>query len=239
MRSYDSRRHHSVHGNGLRYRCAPTSEFAVCPNRISCPKYSGGSFGHLTGSPQKRLCPALVGSRLDCLRPELRPRVTRRSPSRANGHRRSGSAPLGSRHLHAEGLMSGLTNNAPPEVNFAPPPGRNSDSFAPPPCTNQQRANDLQQARGAKLVEYRPTKKRKKFAGAKFKKSLSPKPPAVRSAHDQCNPRPSHEGGGSLCTPSDDDYPSTGQARRQGTRCRGLDSQCDSKYALDLAQMQQ
>src|SRR5687767_14095618 len=60
-----------------------------------------------------------------------------------------------------------LTNNAPPGDSFAPPPGRNSGSFAPPPLTNLQPANDLQHRARAKFAEFRPTRKKKKFNGAK------------------------------------------------------------------------
>jgi hypothetical protein len=56
-----------------------------------------------------------------------------------------------------------LTNFAPPEGNFAPPPGRNSAHFAPPSNRNWQQSNDLRGQGGAKFTEFRPTRKKKKF----------------------------------------------------------------------------
>jgi hypothetical protein len=51
----------------------------------------------------------------------------------------------------------------PPGNSFAPPPGRNSDNFAPPPRSNRMATNDLRGHGGAKLAEFRTTKKKKKL----------------------------------------------------------------------------
>jgi hypothetical protein len=61
-------------------------------------------------------------------------------------------------------------NFAPPGGNFAPRPGRNSASFDPPPSSNREPANDLQQPGGAKLPEFRPTTKRKKYRWGNIQK---------------------------------------------------------------------
>ncbi len=58
-------------------------------------------------------------------------------------------------------------NIAPPEDNFAPPPGRNSHNLAPLPHANRPAANNLRGHGGAKFAEIRPTKKRKNFSEAK------------------------------------------------------------------------
>jgi hypothetical protein len=56
-----------------------------------------------------------------------------------------------------------LTNYAPPGESFVPPPGRNSGGFAPPPRANPRPHNDLRGRAGAKLAEFRPTRKKKKI----------------------------------------------------------------------------
>ena len=75
-----------------------------------------------------------------------------------------------------------LTNFAPPEESFVPPPGRNSVNFAPPPRANSEPGNDLRERAGAKFAEFRPTRKRKNFTGAK---TLFPKPLATQLGRDQ------------------------------------------------------
>jgi hypothetical protein len=63
-----------------------------------------------------------------------------------------------------------LTNFAPPGTNFVAPPGRNSNHFAPLPLPNSQPATDLRGQGGAKVAEFRPTKKRKNFQWGKNQK---------------------------------------------------------------------
>ena len=74
------------------------------------------------------------------------------------------------------------TNFAPPEESFAPPPGRNSVNFAPPPRVNSEPGNDLRERAGAKLAEFRPTRKRKKFCWGEIHEP-GPKPLLVSSKH--------------------------------------------------------
>jgi hypothetical protein len=85
------------------------------------------------------------------------------------------------------------TNNASPETIIVAPPGRNSGNIASPPNANLQPANDLQHSRGAKLAEFRPTKKRKNMSEAKIK-SPARYDSRFIEAHERCKPHASHIG---------------------------------------------
>jgi hypothetical protein len=56
------------------------------------------------------------------------------------------------------------TSFAPPGESFAPPPERNSDNIAPLPLTNAKGANNLRGRGGAKLAEFRSTRKKKNIS---------------------------------------------------------------------------